>query len=158
VAGKATRPRARVAPLTQEGLRALAASPLVTIGAHSDCHNILTQLDPDAARQSIATSKRLLESWTGKEVWSFAYPNGDYDERIAETVMQLGFRCAITTGDRLWARNDSPYGIPRIGVGRYDSLAKFKLGLVGGARNVVAAASMTGRRAPVSSTQRANAE
>jgi peptidoglycan/xylan/chitin deacetylase (PgdA/CDA1 family) len=143
--GETTRALCWIAPMDQGGLKRLAASPFVTVGAHSHCHNILTELDSTAVEQSVGTSKRLLESWIGKEVWSFAYPNGDYDERVAEIVRRLGFRCAMTTGDRLWARSDSRYGIPRMAVGRYDSLAKFKLSLVGGWRNVVAAASRTGR-------------
>jgi peptidoglycan/xylan/chitin deacetylase (PgdA/CDA1 family) len=132
----AARPKPRIEPLTPDGVRALARSRFVTIGAHSHCHNILTQLDSSAVEQSVATSKRLLEGWTGKEVWSFAYPNGDFDERIAVIVRRAGFRCAITTGNRLWAQHDSTFGIPRMGIGRYDSLAKFKLGLIGGLRNV----------------------
>jgi len=150
--GKATRPRCQIAPLNEAGLRALAASPFVSIGAHSHCHNILTQLDPVAVEDSVATSKQLLESWTGKEVWSFAYPNGDYDERIVGIVRRAGFRCALATGDRLWTRDDPQYAIPRMGVGRYDSLANFKLGLVGGLRHVLTAAS--GRRRSIAPADR----
>jgi len=144
--GKAMRP-GRIAPLDRDGVRALAASPFVSIGAHSHCHNILTQLDPDAVEKSVATSKQLLESWTGKEVWSFAYPNGDYDERVAGIVRNLGFRCAITTGNRLWAASDSQYAIPRMGIGRYDSPEQFKLSLVGGLRNTLTALPWTARAA-----------
>lgn len=126
----------RLAPLNCDSLLDLAACPYVTIGAHSHCHNILTQIDPVEARRSIATSKQLLESWTGKEVWSFAYPNGDYDERITGMVMDLGFRCAFATGERLWSEGDSLFAIPRVGVGRYDSMATFRLCLLGGVKNV----------------------
>jgi len=150
--GKAIRPQCRIAPLNEKGLKALSASPFVTIGAHSHCHNILTQLDPAAVEESVATSKRLLESWTRKEVWSFAYPNGDYDELISDTVRRAGFRCAMTTGDRLWTRDDLQYGIPRMGVGRYDSLAHFALNLVGGLRHVLASAP--GRRRSIGPASR----
>lgn len=150
--GKARRAGCRVAPLDMAGLKALAESPFVTIGAHSHCHNILTQLDPGAAEDSVATSKRLLEAWCGKEVWSFAYPNGDYDERLIGMVRRAGFRCALATGDRLWSRDDPLYAIPRMSVGRYDSLANFKLGLVGGTRHVLATA--LGQRRNIASAER----
>lgn len=137
----AMRPHCRIAPLDKDGVKSLSSSPFVTIGAHSHCHNILTQLDSAAVAESVLASKRLLESWTGKEVWSFAYPNGAYDERTLDIVRQSGFRCALTTDDRLWTQRDSPYAIPRMGVGRYDSLSTFKLSLVGGARYVLSAAA-----------------
>jgi peptidoglycan/xylan/chitin deacetylase (PgdA/CDA1 family) len=138
--GKAKRPGSQLAPLSLDGLRALSACPLVTVGAHSHCHNILTQIESAEVMESVATSKRLLETWTGKDVWSFAYPNGDFDDEVVDVVRRLGFRCAIGTGERLWEPEDSLFGIPRMGVGLYDSLATFKLSLLGGLRNVVMAA------------------
>jgi peptidoglycan/xylan/chitin deacetylase (PgdA/CDA1 family) len=136
----ALRTDCRIAPLDEGGLKSLSESPFVTIGAHSHCHNILTQLDSAAVAESVSTSKRLLERWTGREVWSFAYPNGACDDRTIDIVRRSGFRCALATDDRLWTQRDPQFAIPRMGVGRYDSLANFKLSLVGGARHVLSVA------------------
>jgi peptidoglycan/xylan/chitin deacetylase (PgdA/CDA1 family) len=127
--------RHEVGPLSIEPLRELAASPLVTIGAHSHCHNILTQLPESAVRDSLATSKRLLESWTGQPVRYFAYPNGDYNASVASLVKSAGFECAMTTVARPWTGSDSPFTIPRMGVGRYDSDALFKAKVSGAWRS-----------------------
>ena len=140
LADRELRPGCRVAPMTRSELSLLAASPFVSIGAHSHCHSILTTLTPEEAEHSIATSKRILEEWTGKAIWTFAYPNGDYDARLSEIVRRLGFTCALTTGERLWSATDSLYAIPRMGIGRYDTLAKFKLSLTGGLSAMVASA------------------
>ena len=113
-------------PLSLEALKALAASPWVTLGAHSHCHNILVQLEKDEISKSIQTSKSLLEDWTGRPVTHFAYPNGDYNAKVMECVRNAGFVSAMATHPRAWNRSDSLYAIPRVGVGRYDSLDSFK--------------------------------
>ena len=122
----------------QRELRELAASPLVTIGAHSHCHNILTQLPASAVAESLATSKQLLETWTGRPVRHFAYPNGDHDAAVISQVKSAGFESAMTTVARPWTRDDSPFTIPRIGVGRYDSAALFKAKVSGAWRTAPA--------------------
>lgn len=126
-------PRSRgIAPLAISDIRELADCPLVTIGAHSHCHNILTQLDRQAAFESAARSKELLESWTGRRVSYFAYPNGDFNDAVVSVVVEAGFEAAVTTDPRPWKRGEQLFALPRIGVGRYDSLDVFKVGLVSG--------------------------
>jgi peptidoglycan/xylan/chitin deacetylase (PgdA/CDA1 family) len=117
--------------LTVDDVRALSDSKWVTIGAHSHCHNLLSQLSVDDARRSIETSKQLLELWTGRPVTLFSYPNGDYSGAVIDAVRAAGFRAAVTTRPRPWTAGDSVFEIPRIGVGRYDSLAAFKVRGVG---------------------------
>lgn len=114
-------------PLSVEELRELASSPLVTIGAHSHCHSLLSQLDSGKLAESIATSKRLLETWTRKQVRYFAYPHGNYDGKVIAALKDAGFECAFTTSPAPWGKKDSFYEIPRIGVGRFDSFECFKI-------------------------------
>lgn len=123
---------APILPLSIQALKELAMCPFVTIGAHSHCHNILTQLSNDEIRSSVVRSKELLESWTGREVVYFAYPNGNYDDRVVKIVTEAGFKCAVATTSRPWMRGDSLFEIPRISIGRYDSPERFKINLIGG--------------------------
>ena len=139
--GKCARAGYRIAPLDKDGLQQLSACPLITIGAHSHCHNILPRLDAEEAERSVCHSKHLLESWTGRPIWCFAYPNGDYDAQTVDIVRRAGFRCALATAERLWTNRDSPYAIPRMAVGRYDSMPHFKLSVAGGARHMLMAAA-----------------
>lgn len=121
-----------IAPLAISDVKKLADSPWVTIGAHSHCHNILTQLDQQAVMTSVTQSKELLELWTGRKISYFAYPNGDYNDSVISTVAAAGFAAAVTTVPRAWERKEHFFTLPRIGVGRYDSLDVFKVKLVGG--------------------------
>jgi len=126
----------RIEHLTSEEVREISESPLVTIGAHSHCHNILTQLPGADLRESVKTSRRLLQEWTGLDVPYFAYPNGDYDDKVIGALKAEGFGCGLTTESRAWDRADSLYAIPRVGIGRYDSMDIFKVQVSGGIRNL----------------------
>jgi peptidoglycan/xylan/chitin deacetylase (PgdA/CDA1 family) len=123
-----------IAPLGINDIKELSRSPWVTIGAHSHCHNILTQLDRPAALESVVRSKELLELWTGGNVNYFAYPNGDYNDSVISAVVEAGFEAAVTTAPRPWESGENHFALPRIGVGRYDSLDVFKVRVVGGMR------------------------
>jgi peptidoglycan/xylan/chitin deacetylase (PgdA/CDA1 family) len=120
-----------IAPLTIEDLRVMAESPFIKIGAHSHCHNILTQLSEEAMRNSVLRSKKLLELWIGQKVEYFAYPNGNYDNTIIKVLKETGFLCGLTTRFSPWERGESQYTIPRIGIGRYDSFNIFKAKISG---------------------------
>ena len=126
------RKNCQIAPLSIENVRDLATSPYVTIGAHSHCHNILTQIGESQAAHSVLTSKSLLQQWTGKEIQDFAYPNGNCNDALVEILSNAGFRSGMTTESRPWNRGDSRFRIPRIGIGRYDSLDRFRVKLVRG--------------------------
>jgi peptidoglycan/xylan/chitin deacetylase (PgdA/CDA1 family) len=118
-------------PLDAAELEQLARSPLVTIGAHSHGHERLSQEEEVDARVSVATSKRLLETWLQRPVVHFAYPNGDVTPGVEAVVRDSGFASAFASRRDLWRRGDSAFCIPRIGVGRYDSLSTFKLKTAG---------------------------
>jgi len=122
------------APLRQMSvaeLKSLAASPYVTIGAHSHCHNILTQLSPAMAEESVRQSKHLLEAWTDHAVNCFSYPNGNYDDNLIGIVENAGFSCAVTTEHADWASDGGVFCIPRRSIGRYDSFSFFKAKVAG---------------------------
>jgi peptidoglycan/xylan/chitin deacetylase (PgdA/CDA1 family) len=124
-----------IAPLTISDIKELATCPAVTIGAHSHCHSILTQLDERAVFQSALRSKELLESWTGLPVNYFAYPNGDFNEAVISAVKAAGFEAALTTVREPWNKGQQLYTLPRVGVGRYDSFDAFKVMLTRGYRH-----------------------
>jgi peptidoglycan/xylan/chitin deacetylase (PgdA/CDA1 family) len=127
-------PKRRVdplAPLTHRQLQEIAASPYVTIGAHSHCHSLLDSIPLAEAGTSICRSKTCLEAWLGRPVSHFAYPNGNWNDAVAQLVADAGFASATILEHRLWGRTGSPHTIPRIPIGRYDSLERFKLRLLG---------------------------
>lgn len=121
-----------LAPLTVGQLQELGATPHVTIGAHSHCHNLLDQIPLDQAETSIQKSRDLLQNWTGQPVDHFAYPNGNHTPELGEAVRRAGFRSATILEGTLSATTPpDPYAIPRVLVGRYDSLERLRLRFIG---------------------------
>jgi peptidoglycan/xylan/chitin deacetylase (PgdA/CDA1 family) len=118
-------------PMTVADIKEMASSEFVTFGAHSHTHDILPQQDFKTALQNIITSKELLTTWTGQTIDFFAYPNGDFDNNTISAVTQAGFVSATTTHGRPWSLINSALEVPRIGIGRFDSLAIFKLKVSG---------------------------
>ena len=124
--------RLRPLPLLSiSDIQEMSRSRFVTFGAHSHGHPVLTLLSPDEVRDSVLTSKKLLEAWTGKSVRHFAYPHGRFTPEIARIVQECGFDSSQTTRPGPWRRGDSDFEIPRVAVGRYDSLALFRVRVSG---------------------------
>jgi peptidoglycan/xylan/chitin deacetylase (PgdA/CDA1 family) len=123
-------------PLSLQQLADLAAEPLVTLGSHTHGHELLDQLDDDAAAATISRSVELLRSWTGRSIDHFAYPNGSYRPSTVEVVRSLGFASATTVAKGIWRRTDSVFEIPRVHVSRFDSQDRFVAETLGGVRSL----------------------
>lgn len=124
-------PDPALGPMTMDELKTLAARPGVTIGAHSHGHELLDQIPLEDARDSVARSRDLLRDWTGQEIRHFAWPNGNHTAALRAMVRNLGFASATALGETVAPKDADRFALPRISVGRYDSLERVKLRLVG---------------------------
>jgi peptidoglycan/xylan/chitin deacetylase (PgdA/CDA1 family) len=113
------------APLHREQVSRLASESLITIGAHSHCHNLLDQIPIEEARESVHKSKAVLEDLTGQRVEHFAYPNGNFNSDVVRLVKGAGFRSAVTVCPGFYDNQDDPYTINRLGVGAGVSMDVF---------------------------------
>jgi peptidoglycan/xylan/chitin deacetylase (PgdA/CDA1 family) len=100
-------------PLSVDQVRDLARSGLVEIGAHTMSHPILPQADVAVQVREIGESKLKLESWLGKPVRAFAYPNGDFNTETMKLVRQAGFMCAFTATEGYAPADSLSFAIPR---------------------------------------------
>jgi peptidoglycan/xylan/chitin deacetylase (PgdA/CDA1 family) len=113
-AGEAPLPRQSHRPLDVAGVRVLAASPCVTLGAHSVHHPYLSRLPEAEQRAEVVESRRRLEDVSGRPVVDFAYPHGDHDQRTIALVRAAGYRSACSThAATAWARSDV-FALPRV--------------------------------------------
>ena len=104
------------AVLTAEELSQLAASPLVTIGAHTVDHALLAGRDLEAQHNTMAASKADLEERLGKDVPEFAYPFGDrgaIDATSFVAAERAGFTTAVTTLPGSVRPADAPFRLRR---------------------------------------------
>ncbi len=108
--------------LSWNEVRQLCNDKLVTLGAHTVSHPVLSRLSDEGALGEIGQSKRRIEQETGKEVKHFAYPFGGKKEaslREYEMARQCGFDTAVTlvSASVLREHQNMMYQLPRIAVG-----------------------------------------
>jgi peptidoglycan/xylan/chitin deacetylase (PgdA/CDA1 family) len=104
--------------MTEDELRILSQSPLVTIGGHGFTHRPLASLPEPEARHEIVANREHLERVTGHKVVHFAYPFGDSSActwREAELVRSAGYQSAFTTrlGNLFPQHSTVPLMLPR---------------------------------------------
>lgn len=130
------RSRPALMPLHVADVTAMARQPLLTLGSHSHGHEVLTNIDLGLASASVQRSRDLLRSWTGREIDHFAYPGGFTNPALQRMAQQQGFRSAMGTRMGMWTQRSPMFDIPRVAVGRYDSLDKFKTVSILGLRHL----------------------
>lgn len=101
--------------LTVAQIQEISKFKNITIGGHTHSHPILPHCTPAEVVEELSLSKDKLESWTGKEVSYFAYPNGDYTPRDTEILKDLDYRLAFTTRPQFLSPQTSlsRYELPR---------------------------------------------
>lgn len=83
--------------MTDDELRTLAQSPLITVGDHTEDHCSLKGKPEKIQWQEILGSKVELEAIIGKPVVHFAYPYGSFDSTSLRIVQESGYDTAVST-------------------------------------------------------------
>jgi peptidoglycan/xylan/chitin deacetylase (PgdA/CDA1 family) len=107
--------RAEVATLVSDGL--------VTIGAHTVFHPLLTGLGTAMRRSEIVESKAACEALLEGPAAAFAYPYGDLDAEVRATVAGAGFACACATTNGPATTASDIFALPRLQVLDWDGEA-----------------------------------
>ena len=103
--------------MTRDELRALAEGGLITIGAHTVTHPVLSTLPPEAAAYEIRQSKQDLQQILGGDVVSFAYPYGywgAYTPQNVADVRAAGLSDAYSNFGGVVRPRANPYELNRI--------------------------------------------
>lgn len=88
----------------------------IDFGSHGMWHEMLTRLPYEEARREVFDSKAELERLLGKPVRFFAYPNDDFNPRIAGLVSEAGYTAAFIQRDRPVGQSDGYHDIPRFEI------------------------------------------
>jgi peptidoglycan/xylan/chitin deacetylase (PgdA/CDA1 family) len=101
---------------TWDELRSLDPS-VVTLGSHTMSHPILSQCTAAEIENEVGESRRVIEQRLQRRVELFAYPNGDQNARVRESVARH-YRAAVTTVPS-WVRPGmNPLLLPRVDAPR----------------------------------------
>jgi peptidoglycan/xylan/chitin deacetylase (PgdA/CDA1 family) len=103
--------------MTLDELRALAADPLIAIGAHTVRHSNLGFQSERAQREEIERSRSDLEKWLGSAPVGFSYPFGipevDFHAGTRKLVADAGFRYAVANHGGAVSAGSDPFALPR---------------------------------------------
>ena len=101
--------------ISTESLKALAADPLCTIGAHTVSHPKLDTLSPEEQRKEIMQSKQELESILGHPIRHFSCPHGAYNADTLKIVNDCNFISSLRAwGGSIRKGDASLMDLPRI--------------------------------------------
>lgn len=95
----------------------LESSPLITIGAHTHNHLLLTKQSRSIVTTEVRTSKRVLESRLGHMIRHFSYPYGAFSWEIRRIVRKMGFVTSVTTRSGNIHTKTDLLAIPRVQIG-----------------------------------------
>lgn len=95
------------------------------IGSHTVSHQPLPELDGPRLQRELADSKLALEDVLGREVTSFAYPYGDWNEHCETAVRAAGYHAACTTQTGWAMRDNNPFRLRRLTIYNEDTGSLF---------------------------------
>jgi poly-beta-1,6-N-acetyl-D-glucosamine N-deacetylase len=103
--------------MTVDQVKMVADSPYITIGSHTQTHPILINCPETQVYEELKGSRLKLESWTGKDVPYFAYPNGDFSRREIKILKTLHYRLAFSSQPKYLTPDllNESFTIPRFG-------------------------------------------
>jgi peptidoglycan/xylan/chitin deacetylase (PgdA/CDA1 family) len=85
------------------------------IGSHSLSHHEMTSLSDERLVRELRDSKKELEDLTGKDVLSFCYPAGKYNQRVIDAVDDYySFARSTESGDTITYQNRYNLPVKRI--------------------------------------------
>lgn len=87
-------------PFSPDELRRFADDERVFVGNHTCNHAVLTGYDAAGVRREIAQAQTALERLTGRRPTAIAYPDGGFDQGIAEAARAAGLELGFTTEPR----------------------------------------------------------
>ena len=103
-----------------EEVRQVDREGLVTIGAHTMNHPILSNENEETSKREIVDSIRELENILEHQIKYFAYPNGtpnlDFSDREIEILKNTNCSLAFSTETKEFYLADNPLSIPRYGL------------------------------------------
>jgi peptidoglycan/xylan/chitin deacetylase (PgdA/CDA1 family) len=121
-----------VRPMSWDDARRMARQGF-TIGAHSVSHSVLTNETEADALSDIDHSVATVSAELGAPCSTFAFPNGNYTERLARHALRVGVRTVMTT-EPMWVdERFPPWRLPRIQLFGEHGRSKIELKLAAAA-------------------------
>ena len=110
--------------LSEEQIREMASSGLVSFQSHTVSHPDLSYQTEATLRYQFSESVRIIEGLTGRTVRALAYPAGSFNDLVLSVASDY-FSFCYTTKSPYSVKDYSPYTIPRYYIARDMTDAQF---------------------------------
>ncbi len=107
--------------LTAEQIKEMAEAG-IDFGSHSFSHRSLVELDTAELKKEVKGSKTVLEELLGKQIESFSYPYGAFNETVKKMVQQ-SYKVAFSTKNGI--SDIQGFALPRIDMNKDKILPVF---------------------------------
>ena len=107
--------------LKTEQIKEMAESG-IDFGSHSFSHRSLIELDAEELEREVKESKTVLEELLGKQIESFSYPYGAFNEAVKKVVQQ-NYKVAFST--KKGVSDIQGFALPRIDINKDKILPVF---------------------------------
>ncbi len=124
-------PHLAVEPVTWGMLAEMAASGLVTLGAHTHTHPDLTAVAPEAVEEELTKPLALLQERIGITPKHFCYPRARWRPALEVQIGQYYETAVIGGGGAATGAAFHPYRIPRLPIRRSDGWRYFRAKVAG---------------------------
>lgn len=84
-------------PFTKEEIKKLAKNPYIFFGNHTNNHAILTHYNKEEIKEELKFSNKIIFALTRRLPQTIAFPNGNFNKQVLETIEEEGFRFAFST-------------------------------------------------------------
>ena len=111
--------------LTEEQIREMKQSGLVSFQGHTSSHSDLDKCNAEQLQYELVASKRALAKLTGKEPFVVAYPSGKYSE-ASLAVTREHYQFGLRSRGGMYTTGTDRVLLPRYYVSRYTDLGGFK--------------------------------
>lgn len=118
-------------PLTWEQVREMRAAG-IAFGAHTHYHGWLDRLSGSEVDVELARSLQRIEAETGTPCRVLAYPNGNWNEAVADAARRAGFVYALTQEAGVNRAGDlRPFAVRRVDVPFNECIGSFACRVAG---------------------------
>ena len=103
----------------------------IEIASHTLKHTDLRKVQLEEAKKELELSKSILEEITNKEIVSFSFPYGSYNDNLISIALDCGYKFVYTTQPEIISLPTNKKVFGRISVDPDDYFLEFKLKLAG---------------------------
>ncbi len=111
--------------LTEQQIKEMAESGLVSFQSHTVTHRLLTQLNAEELKTELTESKKALFELTGKQPFVLCYPTGEYSKAVLEAV-EKEYQYGLLMSGKDWSTGEDPLTIHRKYIRRNTTMNEFQ--------------------------------